>query len=83
MGNLKGKRLLVLGGTNNAPDIAKFGKDNGVTIVVAGLYFSNEILEIADESYIIDILSRTELEQIVKEKNIDGIFVGGNEDKRR
>lgn len=80
MGNLNGKRLLVLGGTNNAPDIAKFGKDNGVTIVVAGLYFSNEILEIADESYIIDILSRTELEQIVKEKNIDGIFVGGNED---
>lgn len=80
MENLKGKRLLVLGGTNNAPDIAKFGKDNGVTIVVAGLYFSSEILEIADESYIIDILDRAQLEQIVKEKNIDGIFVGGNED---
>ncbi len=80
MENLKGKRLLVLGGTNNAPDIAKFGKENGVTIVVAGLYFSAEILEIADESYIIDILDRAQLENIVKEKNIDGIFVGGNED---
>ncbi len=80
MSALEGKRLLVLGGTNNAPDIESFGKQNGVTIVVAGLYFSNEILEIADESYIIDILDRTQLENIVKEKNIDGIFVGGNED---
>ncbi|MBR5774210.1 MAG: ATP-grasp domain-containing protein [Clostridia bacterium] len=80
MENLRGKRLLVLGGTNNAPDIAKFGRDNGVIIVVAGLYFSNEILEIADESYIIDILDRQQLEQIVVDKKIDGIFVGGNED---
>lgn len=80
MKSLNGKRLLVLGGTNNAPDIASFGKENGVTIVVAGLYFSKEILEIADESYVIDILDRAQLESIVKEKNIDGIFVGGNED---
>ena len=80
MDNLKEKRLLVLGGTNNAPDIDNFVKAHGITLVVAGLYFSQEILEIADESYIIDILDRKQLEEIVLSKNIDGIFVGGNED---
>ncbi len=80
MKDLKGKRLLVLGGTNNAPDIDAFAKKNGITIVVAGLYFSKEITEIADEAYIIDILDRAQLEEIVRTKNIDGIFVGGNED---
>ncbi len=80
MDNLKGKRLLVLGGTNNAPDIDNFVNAHGITLVVAGLYFSQEILEIADESYVIDILDRKQLEEIVRSKNIDGIFVGGNED---
>jgi len=78
--SLKGKRLLVLGGTNNAPDIKKFTEENGVVLVVAGNRFSPEIMAIADEMHDIDILNRGELENLVKEKNIDGIFVGGNED---
>ena len=52
--NLKGKRLLVLGGTNNAPDIKKFTDENDVVLVVAGLGFSQEIKAIADEMYVID-----------------------------
>lgn len=78
--DLIGKRLLVLGGTNNAPDIKNFTVKEGVTLVVAGLKFSEEIQEIADETYLIDILDREQLTQLVLEKNIDGIFVGGNED---
>lgn len=78
--SLVGKRLLVLGGTNNAPDIKAFAVKNRVVLVMAGLGFSNEIKEIADELYVIDILNREQLANLVKEKNIDGIFVGGNED---
>lgn len=78
--DLRGKRLLVLGGTNNAPDIKSFTVKEGVTLVVAGLRFSEEIKEIADETYIIDILDRSQLSQLVVDKKIDGIFVGGNED---
>lgn len=78
--NLVGKRLLVLGGTNNAPDIKNFTEKEGVTLVVAGLKFSEEISEIADETYIIDILDRNQLEHLVIDRKIDGIFVGGNED---
>lgn len=77
---LKGRRLLVLGGTNNAPDIKKFTENEGVTLIVAGLSFSAEIKAVADELYNIDILDRGQLENLVKEKDIDGIFVGGNED---
>ena len=60
MQNFEGKRLLVLGGTNNAPDIQKFVRDNKVTLVVAGTHFSKEIEAIADEKYFINILSDSE-----------------------
>ena len=80
MQNFEGKRLLVLGGTNNAPDIQKFVRDNKVTLVVAGTHFSKEIEAIADEKYFINILDRQQLEDLVASQNIDGIFVGGNED---
>lgn len=76
---LKGKRLLVLGCANNAPDIKSFSDKYGVTIVVAGKSFAKEIMEIVEERYVIDILDREALADLIKEKNIDGVFVGGNE----
>ncbi|MBQ4569377.1 MAG: ATP-grasp domain-containing protein [Ruminococcus sp.] len=79
MKELKGKRLLVLGGTNNAPDIENFVKKEEVTLVLAGLYFGEEIEKIADETYKIDIYDREQIEKLVTDKSIDGIFVGGNE----
>lgn len=78
--NLKGKRLLVLGGTNNAPDIRKFADKEQVLLVFAGQKFSDEILAIADETHVCDILDRQKLSDLVTSQNIDGIFVGGNED---
>ena len=78
--NMAGKRLLVLGGTNNAPDIKSFAVRENVVLVFAGLGFSSEIKEIADEMHVIDILDRAQLANLVIEKKIDGIFVGGNED---
>ncbi len=80
MTNLNGKRLLVLGGTNNAPDIKSFAVKNGVKLIFAGKTFSEEIRAIADELHVIDILDREQLRNLVIDKKIDGIFVGGNED---
>ena len=79
MERLNGKRLLVLGCANNAPDIDSFAKKYGVKIVVAGMSFAKEIEEITDERYVIDILDRDALAKLIKEKKIDGVFVGGNE----
>ena len=77
--DLTGKRLLVLGCTNNAPDVAAYAQKNGVHIIVAGLEFSEEIKAIAEERYILNVLDRDGLAKLIKEKHIDGIFVGGNE----
>jgi len=77
--DLKGKRLLVLGCTNNAPDVKSFADKYGVTIVVAGMSFSQEIQAIAQEQYIVDILDREALARTITENTIDGVFVGGNE----
>lgn len=79
MSNLTGKRLLVLGCTNNAPDIKSFADKHGVTIVVAGKTFSDEIKAVADELYVADVLDREALEGVIAEHKIDGVFVGGNE----
>lgn len=78
--DVAGKRLLVLGGTNNAPDLKKFTVENKVVFVAAGLSFSEEIKSVADEICTVDILDRNALEQLIFDKNIDGVFVGGNED---
>jgi len=80
MEDLKGKRLLVLGGTNNAPDIRSFADKEKVILVFAGMAFSREIREIADELYVIDILNRDQLSDLIVSRKIDGVFVGGNED---
>ena len=79
VGNLAGKRLLVLGCKNNADDIKYFADEENVVIVAAGKKISNEILNIASEHYIIDFLDRQQLKDLIKDKNIDGVFVGGDE----
>ena len=77
--NLEGKRLLILGCANNAPDIESFAKKYGVKIVVAGMSFAKEIEAITEERYVVDILDREALANLIKDKKIDGVFVGGNE----
>lgn len=77
--HMKGKRLLVLGCTNNAPDIESFARKHDVTIVVAGKTFSDEIKAVAQERHVVDILDREALAKTITENNIDGVFVGGNE----
>lgn len=74
------KRLLIIGCTNYAKDIAEFAKHWNVKIIVAGLRNSKVIESIADEVYHIEILDRKALAELVVEKNIDGIFGGGTEE---
>lgn len=75
----EGKRLLVLGCSNNANDISAFAERTGIRIIIAGSYFSKEMLEIADEAYYVDIYDSRMIVDTVRNRNIDGVFVGGNE----
>lgn len=75
---LKGKRLLLLGGSTWKEAIKQFAIDNEVTLVAAGLWKVG-IYEIADECYTIDLLNQDLMKQFIKEKKIDGVYMGGAE----
>lgn len=77
---LKEKRLLVLGCSNNANDVKEFADKEGVRIIAASLHLNKNMASIADEKYSIDILDREQVKQLIIDKQIDGIFVGGSED---
>lgn len=79
-GTLRGKRLLVLGCSNNANDVRAYADKENVIIIAASLHLNKNMASIADETYSIDILDREQVKDLIRKKNIDGIFVGGSED---
>lgn len=75
---LKGKRLLLLGGSTWKEAIKQFAKDNEVVLIAAGLWRVG-IYDIADECYTIDLMNQDLMKQFIKDKNIDGVYMGGAE----
>lgn len=75
---LKNKRLLVLGGSIWKDAIKQFAEDYDVTIIAAGLYHAG-IFDIADEYYYIDTINSEIMKEFIKEKKIDGVYMGGSE----
>ena len=76
--HLKGKRLLVLGGSLWKSAIKDFVDEYGVVIVAAAKYRVG-IFDIADECHIIDITDRNVMIPFIKQHNIDGVYMGGAE----
>lgn len=77
--NLSGKRLLVLGGSNNALDIRRYCDETGVVLLAAGHPVADRMAAVADEKYEADIYKRDQIKQVAIESKADGIFVCGNE----
>lgn len=78
MEELKGKRLLVLGGSIWKKAIKDFANEHGIYLISAGLYPAG-IDEIAEESYRIDTTDGSVMKPFVKEHCIDGVYMGGSE----
>lgn len=76
---LKGKRLLVLGGSLWKEAIKEFADENEITIIATGNDHSAGIFEIADESYSIDSTNTEEMKKLINDKKIDGVYMGGSE----
>jgi carbamoylphosphate synthase large subunit len=76
--NLKGKKLLVLGGTS-CLDIVKQAQCMGVYCIVADFEENDVGKEVADESIYLSTTDFDGLTQLVKEKKIDGVFCGPSE----
>lgn len=70
---------MIIGCANYVDQIGAFAQKYGVEIVYAGKYLSEKVASITKEFYKVDLLNREEISNLVIEKNIDGIFVGGAE----
>lgn len=76
---LKGKRLLILGGSLWKKAIKDFADENGIILIATGNDQTAGIFEIADESYGINSTNMEEMKKLIKEAKIDGIYLGGSE----
>jgi biotin carboxylase len=74
----EGKRLLVLGGTS-AKDIVVQAKRMGVYTIVADLDETNVSKKISDEAVVISTTDTESLVNLIKEKQINGVFSGPSE----
>lgn len=76
--NLKGKKLLILGGTSGV-DIVRQAQRMGVYCIVADIEKTDAGKEAAEEAVFLSTVDFDSLAQLVKEKGIDGIFCGPSE----
>ena len=79
MAKLKGKRLLVLGGNSWAHAIREYTWNNGIVMIVAGNNPNTKLFELADEAYDINTTDSERMKKLIIDKNIDGVYLGGNE----
>lgn len=81
MKDLKGKRLLILGGTRIQCEIIRAARKMGIVTVVTDY---NEIekspgKQICDEHYMVSCTDVDAVVELIKEKKIDGVLVGFND----
>ena len=76
---LKGKTLLVLGGTYASYNLVKTAKEMGVYTIVADYYETGMAKEIADEQIVISTTDTEALARFVNERGVDGVFCGPSE----
>ena len=76
---VKGKRLLVLGGTYSTLDVVQTAKKMGIHTIVTDYLPHGDAKDCADEQAMISTTDFEELGALIKEKHIDGVFTGASE----
>ena len=79
MNSLKGKRLLVLGGSASNVQLVHFAQQMGIFVVVADNQENRPGKEVADDSVLISTDDYETLSRYIKENNIDGVATGAGE----
>lgn len=79
--NLKGKRLLILGGMRFSCEIVKTARLMGIRTIVADYYpmEKSPAKQIADEAVDLSVTDVDAVVNYVRNNNIDGVFVGFND----
>ena len=79
MKDLSGKRLLLLGGSIWKDAIKQFAEEHRLTLIATGNDMSAGIFEISQEKYNVNSTDIDGMKKLIKEKNIDGVYLGGSE----
>lgn len=79
--DVKGKKLLILGGTYSTLDIVRLAQSMGIYVIVADDADNDKRVskQIADEAIKISTTDITNLAKYIKENSIDGVFCGPSE----
>lgn len=78
MGNLKGKKLLILGGSRISCEIVRKAQEMGIYVMVTDWYpiEKSPAKQIADEALMVSTADVDAVVQLIKDKNIDGVMTG-------
>ena len=78
---LKGKRLLVMGGMRISCEIVRKAQEMGIYTIVADYYPSEKspAKQIANEALEVSVTDVDAVAQVIKDLHIDGVFVGFND----
>lgn len=79
MKNLKGKRLLILGGSMWKEAIEQYARENEIVLIATGNNRGAGIFDIADECYDVDSTDIVAMKKLIVEQSIDGVYMGGSE----
>lgn len=78
--SLKGKKLLLLGGTSAASfDIVQYAKMNNVYTIVVDYNEFSPAKQLADESWLISTADVDKIIELAKKAGVDGVFAGISE----
>lgn len=79
MKELRGKRLLILGGSLWKEAIRNIADQYGITLIATGNDQSAGIFDIADEKYNVNSTDSQAMKRLIVNKKIDGVYMGGSE----
>lgn len=77
--DIKGKKLLLVGGLNNTVDIIDLAHRNGVTVGVADYNHGTLAKSLADYAFDVNAYDEDAMASLIKEEHFDGVITAFNE----
>jgi len=76
MNDLKGKKLLILGGISLSNEIIKHAKELGLDVYVTDYLECSPAKKQADKSFMVSTTDVEELSKLIKKEEVDGLLTG-------
>lgn len=77
--DLKGKKILLVGGLNNTVDLIDLAHRNGVTVGVADYNHGTLAKSLADYAFDVNAYDEDAMVKLIKEEHFDGVITAFNE----